>query len=99
MLRAVAAGADLALALVSFARGAEALGGVGERERDEERKRCEGGEEDPPSRSFGAARPVARRQARGAANWPGCVRTEKATCSACARGEVAREGDAGGLSE
>lgn len=43
-LVAVATGADLAFALFSFARGAEALGGVGEGERDEERKGSKDGD-------------------------------------------------------
>lgn len=75
VLVAVAAGGvGLAFAAIALARGAEALGGVGEGKGYEERKRSGGGDEASPERG---------------ADGPGDLRTKKATSSG-ARGGVAR---------
>lgn len=80
VLVAVAAGADLAFAAVALTRGAEALGGVGERERDEKRKHGERGDGEAPQRY---------------ADWPADLRIKKATTPVCSEvwpGELMGEG-------
>jgi len=85
VLVAVAAVADLTLAAVALAGGAQALGGVSERESDEKRKRCQGGDGEAP---------------QPYADWPADLRIKKATTPVCSEvwpkelmGDAARGGE------
>lgn len=68
MLVTVAAGVDLAFAAVALAGGAEALGGVSDRQRDKYGKRCKRGDGEAPQRY---------------ADWPADLRIKKATTPVC----------------